>query len=247
MCSLRRVCTFHPASESDLLTHTTKIIFSIVTFIMCIKQLIPGKEKDNYRFTPEIHTGYFLPGCSSHLKSLVANWIPSTAESKWSFCNKRKKRFSWNTTIAQTLIVANLTFGLKSSSIWDLQSLFLFHTQLLAPFGITEKEQREKQKIENAGEKNQKWKENGKKEENLDVRSRASKVLAISRLKKLKKIRRRLTQWTLFFIIIIILIFISYLIFPLPRSYLLFPVTPTGNYALYLSFRPCFPGKLYKG
>lgn len=78
-------------------------------------------------------------------------------------------------------------------------------------------------------------------------RSRASKILAISRLKKLKKIRRRLTQWTLFFIIIIILIFISYLIFPLPRSYLLFPVTPTGNYALYLSFRPCFPGKLYKG
>lgn len=192
MCSLRRVCTFHPASESDLLTHTTKIIFSIVTFIMCIKQLIPGKEKENYRFTPEIHTGYFLPGCSSHLKSLVANWIPSTAESKWSFCNKRKKRFCWNTTIAQTLIVANLTFGLKSSSIWDLQSLFLFHTQLLAPFGITEKEQREKQKIENAGEKNQKWKENGKKEENLDVRSRASKVLAISRLKKLKKNKEKI-------------------------------------------------------
>lgn len=122
-----------------------------------------GKRKDNYRFTPEIHTGYFLPDCSSHLKSLVANWIPSTAESKWSFCNKRKKGFCWNTTIAQTLIVANLTFGLKSSSIWDLQSLFLFHTQLLAPFGITEKEQREKQKIENAGGKRSKMKGKWKK------------------------------------------------------------------------------------
>lgn len=81
-----------------------------------------GKRKDNYRFTPEIHTGYFLPDCSSHLKSLVANWIPSTAESKWSFCNKRKKRFCWNTTIAQTLIVAK-------SDLWIKKFIYLRFTK----------------------------------------------------------------------------------------------------------------------
>lgn len=166
--SLRCTCTLQPASESDLLTHVkylhTYIYISIATFIMCIKQLILREEKkDNCRFTPEIDTGYFLPGCSLDLKSLVANWSPLMVESKWSFCNKRKKRFCWNTTIVQTSIVANLTFGLKNSPIWDLQSLFLSHTQPLALFVITEKEQREKQKRENAGKKNQKIKEKWKK------------------------------------------------------------------------------------
>lgn len=82
------------ALESDLLPHTTKLSQFWV--------LLHGQRGwyrgavggDGQRFTPKIYSSYSLPGYSSRLKSLVANWSPSTVESKREVSEIKKKRDS---------------------------------------------------------------------------------------------------------------------------------------------------------
>lgn len=79
------------ASESDLLPHTTKLSQFWVLLHGhrgWYRGLGGEMAKDSHQ---KIYSSYALPGYSSRLKSLVANWSPSTVESKREVSEIKKK------------------------------------------------------------------------------------------------------------------------------------------------------------